>query len=123
MNFQALASPFLTLPGITQGAQEMARTDPHGWILTLVSVSVVFSALAILWFMFSLLFERPAKRKAAPRKAAVKATPDGEVAAAIAIALHLEGDDAVAAAISLGLHLYLSESVHDEESYVITIKR
>jgi hypothetical protein len=44
-------------------SDRMARTDKYGLVLTVVSVTVVFSALAILWFLFWLLFERPAKKK------------------------------------------------------------
>lgn len=102
-------------------AQQMARQDPHGWTLSVVSVSVVFSALAILWLFFWLLFDLPAKRAAKADKK--EATPDEEVAAAIAMALDMEdsGDDY--AAIAAAVHLYLSTSAHDEESFVITIKK
>ena len=56
------------------GGELMKERDPHGWILSITSVSVVFSALAILWFLFWLLFDRPAKKKAQPQKPkAVKA--------------------------------------------------
>ena len=50
-------------PNAASKSDQMAERDPHGWILTFVSVGVVFSALAILWFLFILLFDRPAKRK------------------------------------------------------------
>lgn len=112
-------------------AEKMARNDPHGFILALVSISVVFSALAILWFLFWLLFERPAKKKAAKaaapaKKAAVADLPAGkgtdEIAAAIALALDMEGGGDTYAAIALAMHLYMSECAHDQESFVVTIK-
>jgi len=88
----------------------------------------VFSALAILWFFFWLLFERPAKRADLSSRAKSRDLPDSkrptpEVAAAIALALDMEesGDDY--AAIATALHLYLSTSAHDAESFVITIKK
>lgn len=106
-------------------AQHMKERDPHGWILTVVSISVVFSALAILWFMFWLLFDRRARKAAAAKAAKPKAakTPDAEVAAAIALALDMEsaGDDY--AAIAAAVHLYLTETVHDPEPGIITIVR
>ena len=110
------------------GSQRMARTDPHGFILTIVAVSVVFSALAILWFLFWLLFERPAKKKANPKPAKVKKAKAGnsnseEVAAAIAMALDLDSNGDVYAAIATALHLYFNDAVHDNESFVITIKQ
>ena len=107
-------------------AQRMAETDPHGFTLSIVSVSVVFSALAILWFLFWLLFERPAKRKAAPQKPRKKpaaAQPDEEVAAAIAAALDMENSGDDYAAIAAALHLHFSTSVHDIEPGFITILR
>ena len=118
-------------PTAASKSDQMAERDPHGWILTLVSVSVVFSALAILWFFFWLLFERPAKRKAgvipsAARnlsKAQKAGTPDGEVAAAIALALDMEQGGDVYAAIALALHLELGATAHDAESFVLTIRQ
>ena len=129
-------------PTAASKSDQMAERDPHGWILTLVSVSVVFSALAILWFFFWLLFERPAKRrsldsarddnkgarkgkpvistKAAGRME--KSQPDGEVAAAIALALDMEQSGDVYAAIALALHLELGATAHDAESFVLTIR-
>ena len=54
-------------------------------------------------------------------KASGKLTP--EVAAAISLALDQEMNGEVYAAISTALHLYNEESVHDQESFVITIRR
>lgn len=134
MKFQTAAEPTVPSPRVLNGsqnvesnAQKMARTDPHGFILSLVAVCVVFSALAILWFFFWLLFERPAKKKAQPKKAPVAKLaagkePDAEVAAAIAMALDMEQGGDTYAAIAMALHLYLSEAVHDNESFVITIQ-
>lgn len=108
-------------------AQIMARKDPHGWILTLVSVSVVFSALAILWFLFRLFFELPAKRAAAPKKAKTAKTsgsgvPDEETAAAIALALDMENGGDTYAAIALAMDLYFNDTVHDTEPYILTMR-
>ena len=49
--------------------------------------------------------------------------PTGEEAAAIAMALDQEMNGEVYAAISMALHQYLNDTVHDNESYIITIKR
>jgi len=100
----------------------MAQTDPHGWTLTLISVSTVFAALIILYFIYNFsgnIFSGKYKRK--PK--AKKGTPDAEVAAAIALALDMEqgGDDY--AAIATAVHLYLTESVHDVEPGIVTIVR
>ncbi len=125
------ADPAAPSPGMKNGdqnaetkSQVMARTDPYGIVLTVVSVSVVFTALALLWFLFWVLFERPAKnkekQKSAPKGKAGKA--DAEVAAAIAMAIDLDGNGDVYAAIATALHLYMNDAVHDAESFVITIK-
>ena len=132
MKFEAAAEPTVPSPRILNGsqnvesnAQKMARQDPHGWILSITSVSVVFTALAILWFLFWILFERPAKRKARPGKKAPArrgSAADAETAAAIALAIDMEQGGDTYAAIALALHLHLSESVHDNESFVLTFK-
>ena len=103
----------------------MKEIDPHGWTLSLVAVSVVFSALLILFIVYSLsgnIFTGKFKRK--PREKSAKGVPDGETAAAIAMALaQYRGSDPEMAAIAAALLLYLSESVHDTEPGIITIKR
>ena len=132
MDFRTESIPAIPTPGLMNtdgdeesGAQRIARTDPHGGILTLTSVSVVFGALLVLLIIFSITgaaFSGKFKRK--PRQKAVKLSSlDGETAAAIALALSLEGGEDEAAAIALALHLYLSESVHDAEPFVITIQQ
>ena len=102
------------------GAMRMLETDPHGWTLSLVAVCVVFSALLVLFLLYSLsggIFTGKFKRK--PKK-----DPDGPVAAAIALALsrYTSQEDDIAA-IAAALHLYMSESVHDSEPGIITIRR
>lgn len=98
------------------GAQKVAREDPHGWILTLVSVSVVFFALMLLWWLFAALFGQ--KKKKTP----VSKGMNPEVAAAISMALQSEFGSEVYAAIGLALHEYLQDTVHDNESFIITIR-
>ena len=145
--FEPLPEPMKPSPGIFNGdlnaatkAEAMKEKDPHGGILSLVAVSVVFSALAILWFLFWLFFDRPAKKAAAAKnqppkpkkekkgkKAAALAdvpagTPSDEIAAVIALAMDMEqgGDDY--AAIAMAMHLYFSDAVHDTESFVLTMR-
>ena len=102
-------------------ADEMAEKDPHGFILSIVSVSVVFGALALLWFLFWLLFDR--KKTSTPKSRKAAAVPDGEIAAAVALALDMEQDGDIYAAVAAAVHLYLTESVHDVESGIITIRK
>ena len=109
---------------LTAGGDRMAQVDPHGWTLTLISVSTVFAALIILYFIYNLsgnIFSGKFKRKPKAPKAA-KGAPSGEVAAAIALALQAEAGGETEAAIATALHLYLSESIHDIEPGFITIR-
>ena len=98
----------------------MLATDPHGWTLSLVAVCVVFSALIILFLLYSLsgsIFTGKFKRKP-------KGDPDAPTAAAIALALsrYMSDEDEIAA-IAAALHLYMSDSIHDPEPGFITIRR
>ena len=61
------------------------------------------------------------KKKAVSKPA--KGSPTPEEAAAIAMALDQEMNGEVYAAIGMALHQYLNDTVHDMESYIITIKR
>ncbi len=114
-------------PNSESKAQKMSRLDPHGFILAITSISVVFCALAILWGLFNSLFS-PKKPKAPKDSKApkVKKAPAGslspEVAAAISLALEQELGGEVYAAIGLALDQYLNECVHDSESFVLTYR-
>ncbi len=77
---------------------QVAESDPHGVIITVVSVIVVFAALIVLYFAYSII------GKIANWKTGSKS-------------------DEIAAAISLALHEHINDSTHDKESYVITIRR
>ena len=103
---------------LTAGAEKMLQNDPHGWILTLVCVSVVFIALFILWGLYSI----SGAINTGKIKLRRKHNPDAETAAAIALALHSFGSEDEAAAVALALHLYLGGSAHDIESGIITIE-
>ena len=138
MEFEISAEPSDPTPGMVNGdqatetgAQKMAREDKHGFVLSGVSVLVVFCALLILWWLFSLLGKvsggTTAKTAETRKKEKVNAAKDGkvtpEIAAAISMALDQEMNGEVYAAISTALHLYMEDSVHDKESFVITIRR
>ena len=110
---------------------EMAVKDPHGIIITAVSVSVVFAALVILYFAYSFVGKavnhrtdwKKLLKPAARKTSAGNNAPTEEVAAAIAMALDQEMNGEVYAAIGMALHQYLNDTVHDNESYIITIRR
>ena len=118
---------------------DMAMRDPHGAIITLVSVSVVFTALIVLYFAYTFIgklssgqidlsswikkVRSACSRKPSATPQGAEGAPSPEVAAAIALALDQEMNGEVYAAISMALHQYLNDTVHDMESYIITIKR
>ena len=112
---------------VAEKSADMLEKDPHGAIITLVSVTVVFTALVILYFAYTLIgkissgqFKLPERKR---KSKASKGSPDAEIAAAIAMALDQEMNGEDYAAIGLALHQYLNDTVHDMESYIITIKR
>ena len=94
----------------------MAETDPHGWTLSLIAVTTVFTALVILYFIYSWIGKASKSKRSKTGK-----TPDAETAAAIAMALEAERGGEVNAAIAMALHLYLNDTVHDIEPGIITI--
>lgn len=97
-------------------------SDPHGLIITIVSVAVVFSALVVLYFAYSLIGKILNKKVVLPKKISGR-NPSEEEAVAIAMALDQELNGEIYAAIGLALHQYMNETVNDTESYIITIKR
>lgn len=115
---------------VIRKSAEMAEKDPHGAIITIVSVSVVFCALIILYFAYTLIGKISSgqikisipKRERKP-KARTGAVLTEEEAAAIALALDNALNGEAYAAIGLALHKYLNDTVHDNESYIITIRR
>jgi len=107
-------------PRVAQKAAHMSEIDSHGSTLTLVSVSVVFGALIILYIAYSIsgkLFTRQKKSSAPAAISSSKpdiVTNEEEIAAAIAIALYEE---------ELSLAASQPEGIHDYESGIITIIR
>ena len=97
-------------------------SDPHGFIITLVSIAVVFTALVVLYFAYSLIGKVLNKTIVIPKKRS-GSNPTEEEAAAISMALDQELNGEVYAAIGMALHQYMNDTVHDTESYIITIKR
>lgn len=114
---------------VVRKSAEMADRDPHGLIITIVSVAVVFSALIVLYFAYTFVGKAVNSTFSwksifhCRKKSPAKGSPSQEEAAAIAMALDQEVNGETYAAIGLALHQYLNDTVHDNESYIITIKR
>jgi len=106
---------------MTAGAERMAQTDPHGWTLALIAVSTVFTALVILYFIYSFIGKASNSKVPRVKRSRKKGSaPDAETAAAIAMALEAENGGEVNAAIAMALHLYFNDAVHDIEPGIIT---
>ncbi|MBQ9597972.1 MAG: OadG family protein [Bacteroidales bacterium] len=130
----------LVLLDVASKAARMAEQDPNGWIMTLVAVCVVFLTLFLLQYCYRFVGWLSTREKGTGAKKAARTvgkrsadgrggadwlggSADGEVAAAIATALSMETSGEIQAVIGLALDRWFSESIHDKESYVITIKR
>lgn len=103
----------------TSAGDKFVEYDPSGLGMTITAMSVVFSALALIYLIFRTIgkyFSR-VKTKASKAKTGEQQNCDcnsGELSGEIS------GE--MSAAIAMALHLYQSE-IHDEENTVLTIKR
>ncbi|MBR4771598.1 MAG: OadG family protein [Bacteroidales bacterium] len=99
-------------------SQKMARIDPYGWIMALTAMSVVFSALVILYLIFKQIGKASIKRS---RKKTASSNAPEAVKAAVAASEEATGGETYAA-IAMALHLFREENdTHDEESFVVTL--
>lgn len=85
---------------------EMATKAPDGILLALTSITIVFIVIASLIFAYSLVGKFMTRKKQVANSVKNDGPTEKEIAA-----------------ITMALDLYLNEEQHDEESYVITIKR
>lgn len=93
---------------------KFVEMDPSGIGMTVIAMFVVFTSLALLYFIFSFtggLFKRQAARVKSIQLEGGNVKVNTE---------ELSGE--VSAAIAMALHLFQSE-LHDEENTVLTIKK
>ena len=105
---------------VEQGEGKIAkfkRMDSRGLGMTVMCMAVVFSALAILWWLFAIIGKIFASTISSSKKAPAKAAAPAPKAAPAA-----KGGkaDEEMAAICMALHEHFG-NVHDEESDIITI--
>lgn len=115
-----------TILATSAKSEMLAQRDPHGFIMTLTAVAVVFSALFILYIFFGILgdiISGKLKRRISPKVKAASKVPDAETASAIALALQEQNAGEIQAAIAVALEEHFGHNVHDQESYIITINR
>ena len=133
------ASAVLLLASLSMSAQHsevvaeksriMAERDPYGFIMLITCAGVVFVALVLLYiiykYMGKLHTHKSADKPSSSAPIAAKTGKDGltpETALAIAMALDKECGGETKAAIAMALHQYFNDTVHDQESFVLTIK-
>ncbi len=100
--------------------ERLKRDDPYGIGLAIISMSVVFTALILIYVMLKLFgyASRKLAQKNAAKSGASSVTPAAAVADLKEGTGQMTGEEA--AAIAAALHLHFN-SMHDEESEVITI--
>ncbi|MFO7874105.1 MAG: OadG family protein [Bacteroidales bacterium] len=125
--------PLSVIPG--QNNEEAARTandfaqhDPHGFIMAMLGMGIVFTILILTYVIFSNTPKfftprfkerlRSLFRKTSPDAAPAKAGEEG--AGDIDAAADLTGE--INAAIAAAIYLYRSE-LHDYENTVLTMKK
>ena len=105
---------------VVQGEGKVAkfkRMDSLGLGMTVMCMAVVFSALAILWFLFAIIGKIFASTISSAKKAPAKVEVPAPKADSAAKS---DADDEVMAAIAMALHEHFG-NVHDEESGILTI--
>ena len=106
----------VTDPGESKIAM-FKRMDRRGFGMTIICMGVVFSALAILWFLFAIIGKVFANTISSNKKAAAPvAAPAPKEATP---AQDSKADEEIAA-ICMALHEHFG-NVHDEESDILTI--
>ncbi len=125
-------------PQTAEKIAQLVKEDPHGYVLTITAVLVVFTALLLLIIVFTSvgklmqIIEGKAKEKASPspekqvkvKRAISKVPLNEEESLAVSMALTQELEQRkgeIMTAIALALHSE-RETLHDEESYCLTIK-
>ena len=104
---------------VREGARmmiEYAKEDPHGFWIALLAMSVVFSALALLYICFK-LFGKFASRNLKDDKKEEAAAPVAAPAASVPATGDVNGETMAAICFALYQHL----NAHDNESGVLTL--
>ena len=105
---------------VVQGESKVAKfkhMDSRGLGMTVMCMAVVFSALAILWWLFAIIGKIFANTISSNKKAPAKAAAPDPTATPTS---KNDGNEEEMAAICMALHEHFG-NVHDEESDVLTI--
>jgi len=116
---------------LASNAENFAKNDPIGWMMAIISMSVVFSALVILFLCFKYLYPLFAwcglkMKKSAHRKKQLEQITDRRAQSRRNMKVtdketgEVIEDSELAAAI--GVALFLKEDgMHDQESNILTL--
>ena len=104
------------------------RDDPHGIVVTVLSMGIVFACLALLYIVFRLLGIFITRKREREKASGVDSTRTRRNPNAVAASASVQPKsvgkgmtDVYMAVISLAVQQYIEDSVHDEESGIITI--
>ena len=108
---------------------QIKTNDPHGFGITLLSMGIVFTCLALLCIFFTIfgkIMHRQQKDKAKAEKQERKLRhammeEDERAFPKVVEKKHFDDDDVCIAVIAMAMKEYL-DNIHDEESGIITIK-
>ena len=101
---------------VNENIEAFHEKDPHGYWIALLAMSVVFSALALLYILFK-LFGKFASRNLVEKKEEDAAPAAATAAAVSAPSGDLDGEKMAAICFALYQHL----NAHDNESGVLTL--
>lgn len=101
---------------VNENIEKFREEDPHGYWIALLAMSVVFSALALLYILFK-LFGKFASRNLSEDKEKAVVPAAAPVAAMPVSSGDLDGEKMAAICFALYQHL----NAHDQESGVLTL--
>ena len=101
-------------------SEHLQKSDPHGIGLAIISISVVFAALIMIFIMLKLFGYAATRRDRKAKKEQATTTASAAAPEADIPANEVGPTGEELAAITMALHLFFN-SQHDEESEVITI--
>ncbi len=116
---------------LANNADKFAQNDPIGWMMAVISMSVVFSALVILFLCFKYIYPLFAMlglkiKKSAHRKKQYEQITDrrAQMQRNMKVVEKSSGmvidDEELAAAIGVALFLH-EDGMHDQESNILTL--
>ena len=100
---------------VNENIEAFHEKDPHGYWIALLAMSVVFSALALLYICFKLFGKFASRNLKSDEK--VAAAPVAAQAATVPAGGDLDGEKMAAICFALYQHL----NAHDNESGVLTL--